>query len=345
MANYTEAVKCFKKALFLDPDDLNVQSNLADAYLKSDKLPLAEDTYKKILAIAFCHMDAMLGLAEHYKLVADNIAEKGKLNDAEEYLKQALELYEDILQKNADFSASSKKLSNDEISSVYYSIGYIKVKLYEIHDNLGFRPLKGFARRTHLKSALKSFQKINEGQPDFYKAQTAIKKIEKQFALDAHASRKAAPLMIFLLSLLICLTMQFFFWWGRPSRKDVFVVNKSAIERVIPKDNPAQAANVSELATVEFGSFREAADKVKETVSLPEALLARMGSDYIGKKSVVDFEPIDPAPYALITFGSLIFMVVGLFLRDISKLKVGSIELEKTVSDTISTSPNLGIGR
>jgi superkiller protein 3 len=345
MENFSEAVKCFKKALLLDPDDLNVQSNLADAYLRSDKLAMAEEAYKKILRVASCHMDAILGLAEHYKMVADKMEEKAKLNDSEEYLKQALELYDDILKKKENFSVASKKLSNDEISAVNYSIGYIKVKLYEINENLGFRPLKRFDRRSHLRSALRNFKEINEGQPDYYKAQTAIKKIDKQFSLDAQAGRKSAPLLIFIISLFICLTMQFFFWWGRPTRKDVFVVNKSSLQNFVSAVKTSPQANLVQLVTGEFTSAGEAEVKLKEAFPSQDSLLAKVGNSLIDKKSVIDFEPVDSAPYALITFGSLIFMVVGLFLRDISKLKVGSIELEKTTSDTISTSPNLGIGR
>jgi hypothetical protein len=230
------------------------------------------------------------------------------------------------------------------LSSVYYSIGYTKVKLYEIQEAASFKPLSRFDKKSFLRSALRSFQKIGTGQPDFYKAQTAIKKIEKQFSRDAKAGRRTAPVLIFLLSFLICLTMQFFFWLGRPSRKDAFVVNNSSLMAFLSQhklDNFAN--NAKQLALLEFNNVKDLQASLQHTLPLPDSLSNKLGTEIIERKSRLDFQPIDSAPYALITFGSLIFMVIGLFLRDISKLKVGSIELEKTTSDTISTSPNLGI--
>ena len=47
--------------------------------------------------------------------------------------------------------------------------------------------------------------------------------------------------------------------------------------------------------------------------------------------------------YALLTFGSLIFMVAGLYLPQILKLKVAGIELEKSSVDQIGTGGTLGI--
>jgi hypothetical protein len=49
--------------------------------------------------------------------------------------------------------------------------------------------------------------------------------------------------------------------------------------------------------------------------------------------------------YALFTFGSLIFMVAGLYLPQILKLKVAGIELEKSSVDQITTSGTLGISK
>ncbi len=46
--------------------------------------------------------------------------------------------------------------------------------------------------------------------------------------------------------------------------------------------------------------------------------------------------PIDSGYYALLTFGSLIFMVAGLYLSQITKLKLGTIELEKSSAEITS---------
>jgi tetratricopeptide (TPR) repeat protein len=52
-----------------------------------------------------------------------------------------------------------------------------------------------------------------------------------------------------------------------------------------------------------------------------------------------------PGYYVLATFGALIFMIAGLYLPQILKLKVGSIELEKGSVDQISKPTSLGISR
>lgn len=55
--------------------------------------------------------------------------------------------------------------------------------------------------------------------------------------------------------------------------------------------------------------------------------------------------PIEVGYYALLTFGSIIFMVAGLYLPQILKLKVGGIELEKSAVEQITTSGPLGISK
>jgi hypothetical protein len=56
-------------------------------------------------------------------------------------------------------------------------------------------------------------------------------------------------------------------------------------------------------------------------------------------------KPIDVASYIGLTFGSLIFLVVGLFLPEIQKLKGAGIELEKSAVTQISTPGSLGISK
>jgi superkiller protein 3 len=344
--NYTEAIKHFKKALTIDPDDLNVQSNLADAYLKSEKLSQAEECYKSILNVAPCHVDALIGLAEHHKLLADQMSEDKKYSDAEELLKQASKLYNDLLDKTKDFKSVSRKLNSQEISSINYSVGYIKVKLYEIDEGLGFRALTRFGKSSDLQNALKSFKKITQEQPDFYKAQTAIKKINKQFSLTVSVRRKIAPSMVFLISLLICLAAQFFFWIGRPISKDRFGVNRASLSGFISQNKlDFFTGGLDQIANKKFNSIKELQEDVRKTISGNDSIMQKLEQLPTVPISEVDYEPIDSTIYISLTFGTLIFMVIGLYLGNISKLKVGAIELEKTTSDTISTSPNFGINR
>src|SRR6185295_5909551 len=60
-------------------------------------------------------------------------------------------------------------------------------------------------------------------------------------------------------------------------------------------------------------------------------------------KPVEDFPEFAAGYYGLLTFGSLLFMVVGLYLPQILKLRVAGIELEKSSVDQAATGGTLGI--
>ena len=60
--------------------------------------------------------------------------------------------------------------------------------------------------------------------------------------------------------------------------------------------------------------------------------------------SFITFKTLEPEYYTLITFGCLLFMIAGLYLRQITKLKVGAFELEKSTIDQNPTS-SLGVDK
>ena len=62
-------------------------------------------------------------------------------------------------------------------------------------------------------------------------------------------------------------------------------------------------------------------------------------------KPIENFPELAGGYYALLTFGSLLFMVVGLYLPQILKLRVAGIELEKSSVDQASTGGTLGISK
>lgn len=107
--------------------------------------------------------------------------------------------------------------------------------------------------------------------------------------------------------------------------------------------------------TPNYHKARRAVERIEERLCPPHEITARWGSWLIGALSIIIFflaqaaffikgvKPLETGYYALITFGALIFMVAGLFLRQLSKLKVGAIELEKSSLDQVTTSASLGI--
>lgn len=69
------------------------------------------------------------------------------------------------------------------------------------------------------------------------------------------------------------------------------------------------------------------------------------GQELLGIKFSATRKLDNAGYYAVLTFGSLLFMVAGLYLPKVLKLKVGTIELEKSTVEQISTPVSLGISR
>jgi hypothetical protein len=54
-------------------------------------------------------------------------------------------------------------------------------------------------------------------------------------------------------------------------------------------------------------------------------------------------ESLETGYYALLSFGALMFMMAGLYLQQLSKLRFGGIELEKTTEAATKVIGSLGI--
>ena len=54
---------------------------------------------------------------------------------------------------------------------------------------------------------------------------------------------------------------------------------------------------------------------------------------------------LDAKVYVILTFGALLFMIAGLYLPNVLKLKVPGIELEKASVERVSAPSALGISR
>ena len=252
----SKAVDHLEAAATMDPDDARVRSNLGRAYCKSGLVDKAEVEFRKALDRAPAHVEALLGLADVYLSMGDA---------------GHSEMYEDAiaqLEEAMRWSASergSKKLSDPERAAVEYSLGYARARLYE-----GSRELRD---ESLLRRAEKHFENATVKDPSHRKA----KRARAQLASRLRQSRpkwlteRAAPVVIFLLSLVVLVLTQLnFFRW---------------------EDAP------------------------------------------------------DATVYSALTFGSLLFMVAGLFLPQILKLKVAGIELEKSSTSQISSTGPLGISR
>jgi tetratricopeptide (TPR) repeat protein len=263
--NYRQSVRYFEEAHRRTRDDLNVWSNLAEAYLKLNPKSLqqiekSEAEFQKILKIAPDHIDSQIGLGEVYTAMAES-GEKDFYEAAIKHFDAAIQL--------AESGRGSKHLKARELAAVRYSLGYARVKFYEAS-----RP---FGDETLLADALQDFQRCFALDPDHHKAERAKGKLDKRLSRFSRRwlAERVAPWLVLAPSLFVLLVTQLTFIFGVPELR----------------------------------------------------------------------EPLKVASYITLTFGSLIFVVVGLFLPEIQKLKGAGIELEKGAVTQISPSGSLGISK
>lgn len=325
---YKDAIKNFNYSLSLDPDDLNMQSNLGDAYRKTEMYDKAEETFRKILYICPSYIDALVGLAECFKTLGDKAVDEKDMNKAEEYFSNA----RDLLDKTLNFSgdSTSKRFKKAEKSAIYYSSGYTKVRLFE---------LKGGFNLRLLQSAKRDFERIQNTQDEFFKARKAIRKINQKI-YEVFSVKKGAPLIIFIIAILLFCTMQYAYFFNRYTTKDELSVNKIGLANFLQKNKlDTTQKNLQAISEQSFSDIDALDSKLSSFI--PASYLSNLPASAIKNDKIIVKENISEVAYGLFTFGSLLFMVVGLFLRDITRLKVGSIEMDKNAADNVSVTQPL----
>jgi tetratricopeptide (TPR) repeat protein len=178
--DFTKAIQYFTDAYKLKPDDLDVRSNLAEAYLKAATAEnanpglkeKAEGEFKKILDVAPNHVESIIGLGEVYKALGD-------VGKDEDLYARAIEQFDQGICV-ADSEAGSKKLKKRDCGAAQYSAGYAKVKLYEAATTARDESL--------LTDALAYFNAAKNNDPENFKARRAAERIERR--LKKYASQR-----------------------------------------------------------------------------------------------------------------------------------------------------------
>ena len=311
--DFNKNVQYFKKALKIDPDNLNVRSNLAEAYLKLKQLTKAESEYRKILSITSYHVESQIGLGEVYVAMGEE-GEADIYTQAIRHFTKAIEI-----SNNAE---GSQQLSPKELAAVQYSRGYARVKLYESSTVIRDENL--------LSKALDDFKKCVKNDSEHYKGRRAIEKLQKQTGIlrTQTLSQWLGTSFILLPSLFILIVTQWTFWKPFLSPDNNLSASQNLVESPITEttnNNPSQKTNpLTTKETKNNGQSQE-----KETSSPAK---------------------INTTEYFLLTFGSLTFILISLYLPQLLKLKISgtSIELEKSSLDQIKKNqitPSLSISK
>lgn len=343
--NYKDAILNYKTAIQFDPDDFNVQANLAEAYLKSGNLSDAEKTYRKILNFCPNYIDALMGLAEYNKLMGDKAMEENNVSDAEDWYQQARSKYDRLVDLYTSNEPASRRMNRADINNIFYSRGYVKVKLFEIGSNILNRPfsLKKGVKIFSLQSPRDDFKQILPGEDNYFKARNAIRKINNEIGNTKNISKKWAPPVVIIASLLVLVFTQYAFFFGRKeSKPQTYSLDVSRLASVYITDS-SLIPLVPALAGFAKSEFANKTQVTKLLDSLSSNKIKDADRFILMNEGLDERIPISETSYGLFTFSSFIFLIIGFFLAEITKLKVGSIELEKSVLDTASTSPSLGI--
>ena len=334
LGKYPEALANFKKVLEVSPDDLNIQCNLADATRKAGNLAAAGDLYSKILYKAPNYTDAVVGIGECYKSMGDQSLEKKDSEEATELFGWAKESFTIAFNNNSSQQAS-RLLNATELNALHYSLGYTNVRLFEASP-------KPFSAQ--LRDARTEFESVPKDSEEYLKAQSAIRAIIKR----KNILRKVASWpekSIYAFALVLFLGAQVIAIYGWFAKTTVYHVDSKALKANLDAmagegGSPAVVKKTVPIYGLEFPSKEKLASKLYAL--LPDSLVPRMPIDNLAIAVTVSGErEISPTTYSLFTFGTLFFMIVGIFLPAITKLKVGGMELDKNAVDTVKTSPDI----
>jgi tetratricopeptide (TPR) repeat protein len=171
--NYGKAIDCFQKALRLDPDDLTVRSNLAEAFLCAKFPDKARAEYNRILSISSNHIESEIGLGRVCLALAD-AGNPEFYEEAVHHFTRAIE----VASRNPAFI--SKRLKPRDWAGLYYLSAYAKVKLHGsskgIKDGSFLRRIRGGL----LGEAMQDLNNCLAKDPDHFNAQTAKRKIAER---------------------------------------------------------------------------------------------------------------------------------------------------------------------
>jgi Flp pilus assembly protein TadD len=348
--DFKGAIEYFERAINIEPHNFGYKSNLAEAYQKTERFDEAEKTYQKLLGIAPSHVDSLIGLAETYAAMGDAALQGSSSADAEMMFKQAIVFYTKVIdfETHADRSRegepfeASKRIKPRELNAIYYSRGYARASLYDAQSRKS---------EILLFQARNDFRKVTKFEADenFHKAKRALSKIYERLSplSSQNIEQRTGPIFIsFLAFLLFGLSLAAFFI-GRPELSSpAFVLTDKTSAVLKSLDLPQQAVQrIDVLVGKEFANREGLLAAVKlltgeEVYKTYEPILL---SQPLQAPAELQWKPVKLHSFALMAFGSLIFMVAGLYLQQISKLKFGSIEIEKSSVEQISSSGALSI--
>jgi tetratricopeptide (TPR) repeat protein len=308
--DFSQAIQYYQRALKIDPDLLNTRSNLGEAYLKSTQLTKAEIEYKKVLKVTDYHVESHIGLGEVYLAMGDE-GESDLYSQAIKHFDKAIKI--------SNEREGSKVLNKKELSGIQYLKGYTKIKIYE--NSVGIKDEK------LLLDALKFFEECVTNNPENHQGSRAIEKLKKQkeIARNQNFPSRFAMYIILIPSGLIFLLTNIVFWLSfLPSFYVNNQNNKVSVSQPSPQPTKIPIPNAS-----------------------PQSKDPTQPQTKVAESKTSEPTKINTTEYFLLSFSSLIFALISLYLPQLLKLKISGtgIELEKGSVDQAKIPTSLDIKR
>ena len=338
LGDFPAAVRSVRIAAERSPKDISIQLLHAHACRRAEPLDDVIAKYEKVLAITPFHVDALVGLGELYLDIAEKRAnQKVSTGTAELYsnaissLSKAIDLFDT---QDAPFTVASNT------ASTHYLLGYAQVKLYETSALRRDRQL--------VSDAANNFRTCLTRDKNHVKAKWAIEGIQEDRRAAKNVFERHAGSAVIMMALAVFFLAQLGIFFGRPVQGRSVMLTPVSLES-------AKAAGMSDdqLSKLKpFESFPfEAGDKL--TAQIKESI----GNDNFAKfsKPLLEhaerksgewmFEKVDLTSYALLTFGSLLLIIAGAFLPQLTSLKLAGLQLEKVSAERIETKTTFAIDR
>jgi tetratricopeptide (TPR) repeat protein len=334
---YKNALNFAGAAVARDSQNLDYRSTLAEAHQKLSQFDTAEIEFGKILAVAPCHIDALIGLANTYLAQADELHKSSKPTEAEDMFSRALETFAHATSA-AQTAVGSRRLSPFERAALSYSCGYANVMRYETQT---------LAKRDGklLEAALRAFDEVPLVDPNYHKAQRARLKIKERTQIAERSARSGAWIIV-ISAFVIFLITNFTFLLGKPGFATAFQITDQSLLVLKAAQVPVDAVDKLEALSKGTALTKAAFDAKLKSV-LGDDVTAKYGDIIRGQAATEPafqwHESLETGYYALLSFGALMFMVAGLYLQQLSKLKFGGFELEKTTEAATNVVGSLGV--
>ncbi|RIV18423.1 tetratricopeptide repeat protein [Fibrisoma montanum] len=342
----------FEQARRLDPNDFTLRCNLAEILIEQDQFKEAEEHLAFVRRLTDRrHLDALILSGRLYARLGDKARDNDDTVEADGRFDKAIRFLDKAAQAD-NYGDFSRKITPAESYTVHYLSGYCQIRQLQAREKKGSLIERfNFATESqrNVDKALVKFGRIPEYAHNSFEANQAVRQLKKyrkeSSPLKEVGAQGLKGTVVVILAILVLISAQIF-----------FLFRETSLVRAITQPDVVcyvQPSKVQPLLKLDSAGDVKLTQFARLTFNHPDSLIARwqrdMGETIRIERGWIENADAKPTPllsegfYVFITFASLLFIIAGLALPELTKLKVGSIELEKAKLETITTTTSLNI--